>query len=668
MLTKKAFTLVELIIVVTILAILWTISFIALQWFSQDAKDSKRISDTRSLISKITIENIKWTSYSDIINETWKETNTLKINWTSQTGTQNRDNPINRNILKENEENFRDPTNNHPYPFAYATWETNWQLYNFIQLAYVEEKTGWTKLVWNYYEMLPWDSPSLFTNGNWSWVNIPTDYITDNWEPIYNIWVTYTPTPIYVNCEEEKNWYNIPATNHWETTEILTKTWALSWWGGNWYSNYSQSFTCDNWTFIPNWENENAPTCDENHIPQWTTWSYTCVPDQCQWNIPEHAISNVTSQSYGVSWTYNTSPWVCTYKAWEGYHTEDNGATFMENTRSCTITNWIWQQTRNETSRWNCEITSCNGWYTLQANNCVQNSCASYTSWNWTFTVWIPTTPNTPWQITSSSSPCYVACNAWYYYQDSSCIEVWIGYYSASGVSTRTACHTNSSTSWTKSSSQSQCLCNAGYYYASTTNVCTEVWIGYYSLALNNNRTKCSNWYTTNTTTSSSSSDCIIIIPDWIDQNWLIWQAPSPAYNNWNRMYWAGTGCVTTYSWTRVVWDACSQYRQPVWNGSEYSYPNWLTADDYPAFKYCRSFWWKRRLPTVAEYISIKHSDYSNYSDMNPFLHPTITPWYWYRTSEEVDDTHIYFMNNYSASSLNKNQHPRRVFCVRSPD
>jgi hypothetical protein len=40
-------------------------------------------------------------------------------------------------------------------------------------------------------------------------------------------------------------------------------------------------------------------------------------------------------------------------------------------------------------------------------------TCASYTSWNWTFTIWKPTNLNTAWQTTSPSSPCYVSCNSW---------------------------------------------------------------------------------------------------------------------------------------------------------------------------------------------------------------------------------------------------------------
>jgi len=45
----KGFTLVELIVVITILAILGTIAFISLQGYSQEAKNSKVINDVRAL-------------------------------------------------------------------------------------------------------------------------------------------------------------------------------------------------------------------------------------------------------------------------------------------------------------------------------------------------------------------------------------------------------------------------------------------------------------------------------------------------------------------------------------------------------------------------------------------------------------------------------------------
>lgn len=46
---KKGFTLVELIVVITILWVLWTISFISLWWYALDSRNSKRLSDMRSM-------------------------------------------------------------------------------------------------------------------------------------------------------------------------------------------------------------------------------------------------------------------------------------------------------------------------------------------------------------------------------------------------------------------------------------------------------------------------------------------------------------------------------------------------------------------------------------------------------------------------------------------
>lgn len=55
---QKAFTLVELIVVITILAILWTIAFISLQWYSQNSRDSVRISDISTMKSALELFNL----------------------------------------------------------------------------------------------------------------------------------------------------------------------------------------------------------------------------------------------------------------------------------------------------------------------------------------------------------------------------------------------------------------------------------------------------------------------------------------------------------------------------------------------------------------------------------------------------------------------------------
>ena len=54
--TRNAFTLVELIVVITILAILGTIAFISLQGYSADARNSKRTEDLNSIVKSIEIK------------------------------------------------------------------------------------------------------------------------------------------------------------------------------------------------------------------------------------------------------------------------------------------------------------------------------------------------------------------------------------------------------------------------------------------------------------------------------------------------------------------------------------------------------------------------------------------------------------------------------------
>lgn len=72
---QKGFTLVELIVVITILAILGTIAFISLQGYSQDARDSKVTSDVRSLASAIeTSQTQEWVSIHSF-NEAGRITN-----------------------------------------------------------------------------------------------------------------------------------------------------------------------------------------------------------------------------------------------------------------------------------------------------------------------------------------------------------------------------------------------------------------------------------------------------------------------------------------------------------------------------------------------------------------------------------------------------------------
>lgn len=60
---KKGFTLVELIVVITILSILWTIAFISLQWYSQNSRDALRMTDIKNIKTSLEIFALNWWKY-----------------------------------------------------------------------------------------------------------------------------------------------------------------------------------------------------------------------------------------------------------------------------------------------------------------------------------------------------------------------------------------------------------------------------------------------------------------------------------------------------------------------------------------------------------------------------------------------------------------------------
>lgn len=91
---KKAFTLVELIVVITILAILATVAFISFQWYSQNSRDTVRMTDTKNIekwlwvyftknniyplpddkiniLNNSEIVNYQWYAGKNVLNQIW---------------------------------------------------------------------------------------------------------------------------------------------------------------------------------------------------------------------------------------------------------------------------------------------------------------------------------------------------------------------------------------------------------------------------------------------------------------------------------------------------------------------------------------------------------------------------------------------------------------------
>lgn len=159
---RKGFTLVELIVVITILAVLWTISFVSLQWYASEARDSKRVSDLNSIRSILEYDFLKKGYYDlpenglNITYSTWWQSNSVWQQW--YFGEKNRSNLWNSSGLSKVP---KDPLTNTFYSYSILNTKKEiqvgavlewWAAYNnFLNETYAEgSNIWWSYIIWNY--------------------------------------------------------------------------------------------------------------------------------------------------------------------------------------------------------------------------------------------------------------------------------------------------------------------------------------------------------------------------------------------------------------------------------------------------------------------------------------------------------------------------------------
>ncbi len=148
---KQWFTLVELIVVITILAILWSIAFLSLQSYGSDARNSKRVTDLNSIQKAISAKQTSWINISAFVNPVDNsKVFPFSIGWQALAV----DSPyytawtVNYNALGMKETDFQDPQTNNPY-VAWITTLAGW----VYQIAASMEQSGLSKVarvIWNW--------------------------------------------------------------------------------------------------------------------------------------------------------------------------------------------------------------------------------------------------------------------------------------------------------------------------------------------------------------------------------------------------------------------------------------------------------------------------------------------------------------------------------------
>ncbi len=264
---KQAFTLVELIVVITILAILWTIAFISLQWYSTDARDSTRISDISTIKSALELYNLDAGKYPIPTNgvDITYSGSTVWTQWTIWE-------TVYANLSKL-DKIPKDPITDKEYTYSTTANKYEYQLWGITEgdsLSFKnQEASAWlidakAYVAWSYNWLMTksnsWSTcnilaiPSIITNNTSSWTDLQT--ITNN------NWFVY-------------RWYkNLPSSFKWSKFNHI-------WWFAftpNKLLAYSDTWSCSELT------NPVSSTARVNLI-KWLQDSYSGTVLRSEWEI-----------------------------------------------------------------------------------------------------------------------------------------------------------------------------------------------------------------------------------------------------------------------------------------------------------------------------------------------------------------------------------------------
>jgi len=182
---ELGFTLVELIVVITILAILWTIAFISLQWYSAQARDSKRLSDISNIKKSLELFSLNTWKYplpdnKITISYSWEPVRYQWYIWEQ----------VSTNLSRNLNEKPIDPLTEWEYIYSTTYSQTEYEV-----LGLYESDLIWTNVVTPLIGVLQsnaegQDYPKIDWNYNWIYIKTANFYV---------------PTPSIINAEIVSN-------------------------------------------------------------------------------------------------------------------------------------------------------------------------------------------------------------------------------------------------------------------------------------------------------------------------------------------------------------------------------------------------------------------------------------------------------------------------------
>jgi len=383
---KSAFTLVELIVVITILAILGTIAFISLQWYSKQARDSKRIADISNI--KTSLELFSLNTWNYPTPDQWQAvTYSWETVWTQWFVWDNVATNLSRNLQKKPTDPLFDTE--YIYSLAYSKREYEvlsiheWDVAsnNLLNTTYASSYTP--RINWNYNQIfvktqsyiLP--TPSLITSEDVSsWlalndINIDSQIIT---------WWNNFPVLNIPNTNQVTWWLDITLSATWMINEDSTTAekesviLAIQ-------NAYSSSPLASNSIYSRIINTSDAETLAEELVLNAPTWATTNTTTtySCTWTLPSQNVStsNNTWLTSDTPWQ-NTAYWDDCYYECTWWYTWDNCDVepALVTSTDCSDAWWYWVNDTLDTM-WD--------WYCISPR-IEWNGDTAWISWNDTWT------------------------------------------------------------------------------------------------------------------------------------------------------------------------------------------------------------------------------------------------------------------------------------------
>ncbi len=345
-----AFTLIELIVSITIIAILWTIAFISLQWYSKSSRDSVRISDVSKIKTSLELFLMDSNRYPlpDDNQSVVYDTDTLRYQWFFWTNVVSQ---LSRNLS----EVPTDPLTSKRYIFSVSNKKNEFEI-----LALLEWDLA--QLTYQTYAANLQVTPRIDWTYNWVFIKSP-NYIV----PVPSIintevnWAQLTLNATNISSQIVSWWDNVP--DYWN---IVSNTWALS----------SLNLSVYTWSISPDSSNNDKMEV-MNVMQNAYTWSSLVGNHTINLILSKNSLKDLAELANSIVLEDSTikvlNDWIC----WS----DDWGNLFSEPSNFCIywaswwlVDNWIWN-----TFDWYCEWTDWWSNTNCSANHVdwryIDNSC-----------------------------------------------------------------------------------------------------------------------------------------------------------------------------------------------------------------------------------------------------------------------------------------------------